>query len=89
MYPLWFYARLYQLLDKDGTLYVIEHIVSSNKFYRSFQNTISPIWKIIGDGCNINRNTDQVLKKYFRPLYEEYFFAGVDFYLAKLKKIND
>ncbi|MCS7204147.1 MAG: methyltransferase domain-containing protein [Leptospiraceae bacterium] len=73
-------------LSDDGTFYVMEHIRSDKKLYGKFQDVISPAWKLIGDGCHINRETDKVLKQFFYPLFEEYFFAGVDFYLAKLKK---
>lgn len=80
--------NIYHILSNDGLFYVIEHISSKKEFYKKVQNIISPVWKMIGDGCHINRNTDQILKQYFDPIYEEYFFYGVDFYLAKLKKKN-
>lgn len=80
--------NIYYLLNEDGIFYIIEHIASKKRLYRNIQNIISPMWKIIGDGCHINRNTDEILKQYFEPIYEEYFFYGVDFYFAKLKKRN-
>ncbi len=78
--------NIYQLLDTNGCFYVLEHIQSKKFIYKNVQNIISPFWKLLGDGCHINRKTDQILKKYFYPVYEEYFFWGIDFYLAKLKK---
>lgn len=81
--------NIYNLLDSNGTFFVMEHIHSKNKIYKNFQNMIAPIWKLMGDGCHINRNTDQILKQYFYAVYEEYFLWGVDFYLAKLKKQID
>ncbi len=79
--------HLKSLLSDEGTLYIMEHIRSSKKFYGNLQDIVAPCWKIIGDGCNLNRKTDILLKQYFVPVYEEYFFYGVDFYIAKMKKI--
>ena len=78
-------SHIKQLLEKEGIFYLMEHIRSKKNFYGAFQDIISPGWKLIGDGCHINRNTDIVLKQTFTPIYEEYFFSGVDFYLAKMK----
>jgi len=78
-------SHIKQLLEKQGIFYLIEHIRSKKNFYGTFQDIISPGWKLIGDGCHINRNTDVVLKQAFTPIYEEYFFSGIDFYLAKMK----
>lgn len=80
--------HLKQLLHNNGKLLIIEHIRSNHRFYGTFQDVIYPAWKIIGDGCHINRKIDVALKKEFYPIYEEYFFAGVDFYLAKMRKSN-
>lgn len=80
-------SNLWNLLEDKGNLYVIEHIRSPKTFYGKFQDVIYPCWRFIGDGCHINRKTDVLLKQFFFPLYEEYFFAGVDFYIAKMKKI--
>lgn len=79
-------TNIKELLDSDGIFYVLEHVRSRNEMYAKFQDAIHPVWKLVGDGCNINRNTDVVLRKFFQPVEEEYFFAGIDFYMAKLRK---
>ncbi|MFN3604537.1 MAG: class I SAM-dependent methyltransferase [Leptonema sp. (in: bacteria)] len=78
--------NIYDLLKPNGIFFVLEHIHSKTKIYGTLQNIISPFWKLIGDGCHINRKTDEEIKKFFYPDYEEYFFYGMDFYLARLKK---
>lgn len=48
-------------LKPEGKLIIIEHVHSSNMFYAWFQNLINPVWKKIGEGCNLNRNTEKLL----------------------------
>lgn len=48
-------------LKPSGKLIIIEHIHSANKMNASFQNMVNPIWKKIGEGCNLNRNTEKLL----------------------------
>lgn len=50
-----------QWLKPDGKLIVIEHIHSDKKWNASFQNLVNPLWKKFGEGCHLNRNTDQLL----------------------------
>ena len=68
-------------LKPKGKLIVLEHIHSHKKINRVLQNTINPIWKIVGDGCNLNRNTDILIKEAgFLLEKEEYFKKTLRFY---------
>lgn len=50
-------------LKPNGKLIVIEHIHSDKKIKATLETLINPLWKIIGDGCNLNRHTDKLIKK--------------------------
>jgi ubiquinone/menaquinone biosynthesis C-methylase UbiE len=74
-------------LKDDGKLIVIEHIHAKEKPRRVIQNVINPAWKVIGDGCNLNRDTDKVIKAMgFKPLKEEYFKRSLRFYKGMFEK---
>ncbi len=65
-------------LKPDGKLLIIEHIHSDKKRKAFFENLFNPLWKIIGEGCNLNRHTDVLIKsKGFKPLEEHYFTIGL------------
>ncbi len=69
-------------LAPNGKLIIMEHIHAKKKSKAIFQNVVNPIWKKIGEGCNLNRKTDEVLKqKGFKAVNSSYFKnASLDFY---------
>ena len=70
-------------LKPTGKLIVLEHIHAQHKLSRRLYNMVNPLWKIIGDGCNLNRDTDISIKKAgFEVESENYFKKSLDFYQA-------
>lgn len=51
-------------LKPGGKLAVLEHIKSENKLGGTFQEIVNPIWKVAGEGCNLTRNTDVLIKEF-------------------------
>ena len=65
-------------LKPDGKLIIIEHIHSDKKRKAFIETMLNPIWKVIAEGCNITRHTDELIKsKGFEPLEEHYFTIGL------------
>jgi ubiquinone/menaquinone biosynthesis C-methylase UbiE len=65
-------------LKPNGKLIILEHIHADNKINQKLQNLINPIWRSFSDGCNLNRNTDQLLEQGgFTPLESEYFIQSL------------
>ena len=65
-------------LKPEGKLVILEHIHADNKVNQKLQNIINPIWKSFSDGCNLNRNTDQLLMNGgFTPIESEYFVQSL------------
>ncbi len=63
-----------RLLKPNGKLVVLEHIHSSSKKHKRLQNIANPFWKAFSEGCNLNRNTDQLLiESGLIPLEQKYF----------------
>ena len=67
-------------LKPDGKLIILEHIHSEHPRNRKIQNFVNPAWRAFADGCNLNRNTDQlILEAGFKPLSEEYIKRSLRF----------
>lgn len=74
-------SKFKKWLKPDGKLIILEHIHAKEKPRRIIQNIINPAWKIVGDGCNLNRDTDVLIKNIgFKVKSEEYFKRTLRFY---------
>lgn len=64
-------------LKPNGKLILIEHIRSHNHVAGLAQDVINPVWQLAADGCNLNRNTDKMVKDAgFEVIDENYFHVG-------------
>lgn len=70
-----------RVLRKDGKFLFIEHGLSNEPKVSKWQNRLNPIWKKIGDGCNLNRNHRELIQDH------KFSFDKLDnFYLPKAPK---
>jgi ubiquinone/menaquinone biosynthesis C-methylase UbiE len=53
-------GRIRRVLKPDGTLVVIEHVRAPGRAGR-VQDVFAPLWKVVGDGCHLNRDTEEVI----------------------------
>lgn len=68
-------------LKPTGKLIILEHIHSEKKTNRALQNIVNPVWKVVGEGCNLNRDTDVLIKEAgFKVESERYFKKSLRFY---------
>ncbi len=73
-------------LKPTGKLVILEHIHAKKNINKSIQNIVNPAWNIFADGCNLNRSTDELIKKAgFTPVWEEYFTKTLRFYTGEFK----
>lgn len=47
----------YRVLKKGGALRLVEHVRAPNRTLAWLQEVVTPGWKIIADGCHLNRDT--------------------------------
>ena len=77
------FEKFKKWLKPTGKLIVLEHIHAQNKPARVLYNLVNPVWKIFGEGCNINRDTDVSIKNAgFTVESEKYFKKSINFYQA-------
>jgi ubiquinone/menaquinone biosynthesis C-methylase UbiE len=67
--------EIYRVLKSGGKFYFIEHGLSNEPKVQVWQNRLTPIQKIIADGCHLNRNIRQIVEKQFKNLTVEEFYA--------------
>lgn len=80
-------SYFYQWLKPDGKLIIVEHIKSHDPWKGKIQDFLNPAWKIIGEGCHLNRKTDQMIRQAgFRTLEENYFTYQVLWYQGVFSK---
>lgn len=67
--------EMYRVLRPGGKLYFLEHGLSDDPKVQKWQNRLNPLQKIIGAGCNMNRDITSLIET-----------AG--FKIARLKRYN-
>jgi len=59
--PMQALAESHRLLKHGGSLFFMEHGLSSEPKVQKWQHRITPIWKKIAGGCNLNRNIEELI----------------------------
>ena len=68
-------SEIYRVLKPNGKFYFIEHGLSNEPKIQVWQNRLTPIQKIIADGCHLNRNIQKIVENQFKILIIEEFYA--------------
>ena len=68
-------AEVYRLLKPGGKFFFIEHGLSQDDSIQVWQNRLTPVQKIIADGCHLNRKIDEIVKSQFVNVTIEQFYA--------------
>ncbi|MEM7591152.1 MAG: class I SAM-dependent methyltransferase [Cyanobacteria bacterium P01_A01_bin.83] len=74
-------AEVYRLLKPGGKFLFIEHGLSPDEQVQAWQNRLTPVQKIIADGCHLNRKIDDLVRQQFTDV------AIKEFYAPKLPKV--
>jgi len=74
-------------LKPGGKLLILEHIRSHHSSRAKLQDLFTPAWRVVADGCHLNRPTDTLLAESgFELVREERFKVGLPFYEAEYVK---
>jgi len=75
-------AEIHRVLKSGGRFVFLEHGLSNEPDVQRWQHRLNPIQKVIGDGCNLNRD--------IRALVENVGFSSLEmenFYLEKTPRL--
>jgi ubiquinone/menaquinone biosynthesis C-methylase UbiE len=65
--------EIYRVLKPGGHFFFVEHGLSDDPKVQVWQNRLNPIQRIVGDGCNFNRNMRQLVEAQFSQVEIEAF----------------
>ncbi|MEM9946976.1 MAG: class I SAM-dependent methyltransferase [Cyanobacteria bacterium P01_D01_bin.36] len=81
-------SEAYRVLKPGGKFFFIEHGLSNEPGIQSWQNRLTPIQRVVADGCHLNRKIDELVSSTFdhtevKAFYSEdlpkvmgYFYQG-------------
>ena len=71
--------EIHRVLKPQGTLHLIEHVqYHDNNTLKKLQDLLTPIQKVIADGCHLNRNIELELLNANFKFSEKYYFDAED-----------
>lgn len=78
---------LFSRLKPGGRLIILEHVRAQTRHGQLLQRVLNPVWKKVAHGCNLNRDTESLVKAAgFRALEEDRFSITLPFYQAAFVK---
>ncbi|MDX2098702.1 MAG: class I SAM-dependent methyltransferase [Leptolyngbyaceae cyanobacterium bins.59] len=58
-------SEIYRVLKPSGRFFFVEHGLGPEPGMQVWQNRLTPLQKIIGDGCHLNRNMRELIDRHF------------------------
>jgi len=68
-------AEIHRVLKSRGKFFFLEHGLSEEPKIQGWQNFLTPLQKIVGDGCHLNRPIQSLVEHQFQILELERFYA--------------
>jgi ubiquinone/menaquinone biosynthesis C-methylase UbiE len=65
--------QIYRVLKPGGRFFFVEHGLSDNPKVEVWQNRLTPVQKVIADGCHLNRDIKRLIESQFSQVRVEQF----------------
>lgn len=65
--------EIYRVLKPGGKFFFVEHGLSDQPQIQVWQNRLTPLQKVIADGCHLNRNIQGLVEQQFQEITLEKF----------------
>jgi ubiquinone/menaquinone biosynthesis C-methylase UbiE len=65
--------EIHRVLKSGGRFFFVEHGLSDDRKVQAWQNRLNPIQRIVGVGCNFNRDMRQLVEQQFSQVKLEAF----------------
>ena len=70
--------ELRRVLKPDGKLLLLEHVKMEQSFLAAAQHVLTPAWKVLGDGCHLNRDTlSKIIDSGFKVIKAEKYHRSL------------
>lgn len=67
--------EIHRVLKPGGKFFFVEHGLSNEPNVQTWQHRLTPVQKIIADGCHLDRNIKQLVEAHFNTVTLEEFYA--------------
>ncbi|PAX58439.1 class I SAM-dependent methyltransferase [Brunnivagina elsteri] len=65
--------EIYRVLKVGGRFFFLEHGLSDKSNVQVWQHRLTPIQKVVGDGCHLDRNIQELVEKQFNAVELQQF----------------
>ncbi|MCL4486267.1 MAG: class I SAM-dependent methyltransferase [Nitrospirae bacterium] len=82
-------GEIHRTLRKEGSLFLMEHVLSDSPSRAAIQKLATPLWKRLAAGCHLDRPTDHLVRILFREEESWKEVHGIlPFHVGRYKKRN-
>ncbi|MEL6940985.1 MAG: class I SAM-dependent methyltransferase, partial [Cyanobacteria bacterium J06598_1] len=68
-------GEAYRVLKPGGRFFFIEHGLSDEPNIQTWQNRLTPIQRVVADGCHLNRRINELVEHVFDEITFDEFYA--------------
>lgn len=68
-------SEAYRVLKPEGRFFFIEHGLSDEPSIQTWQNWLTPVQRVVADGCHLNRQMNKLVDAAFDQVTVEEFYA--------------